>query len=47
VADLNLGSGILVEAPAVVVASRLNERDGVIVNLQDIEAFLKAERNQT
>lgn len=45
-ADLNLGSVILVEAPAVVVAARLNERDGVIANLRDIEAFLEAERNQ-
>ncbi|MBB4518132.1 adenylate kinase [Paraburkholderia fungorum] len=45
-ADLNLDGVILVEAPASLVAERLQQRDGVIRRESDIQAFLDAERRQ-
>jgi adenylate kinase len=43
---LNLRSVVLIEAPVATVAERLANRDDVVTNVEDIEAFLKAEREQ-
>lgn len=45
-ADLNLEAVILIEAPASVIAERLESRDGVARDTADIGKFLGAEREQ-
>lgn len=45
-ADLNLDAVILIEAPASLVAERLQQRDGVVRRESDIQEFMDAERRQ-
>ena len=45
-AQLKLDAIVLIEAPAAVIAARLQERDNVNADLSDVEVFLVAEREQ-
>ncbi|WP_175772928.1 ATP-binding protein [Paraburkholderia phenazinium] len=45
-ADLNLEAVVLIEAPASLIAERLESRDGVARHVSEIEEFQLAERRQ-